>query len=202
MSDLSLKGNFLIATLVQEDELEVDFFTRTVILLFKHNEEGARGLVINRPLGGRVKDYSTKALRKLRRNLALVWGEEVEPEDVVFLGGPVRRDLLLFLHRLEVLAERSVRIYPGVYVGSLEDLRHYAGLVDAEEPTMRFFLGYAEWQPGQLEDEIAQGLWWVGPAQTDLVFSARPQDAWQRALYQLGGAYRTMSFIPENPLVN
>ena len=201
MSELSLKGHFLIATLALEG-LEEDFFNRTVVLLFKHNDEGARGLVVNRPLGSRVQDYSAKALGKLRQNLARVWGEEVDPGEMVFLGGPVRRDLLLFLHRLEGFADRSVRIYPGVYVGSLEDLHHYSEAAVEEDPSLRFFLGYAEWKPGQLEEEIAQGLWWVGQARTDLVFSGHPEEVWQQALFRLGGPYRAMSFIPENPLVN
>ena len=82
------------------------------------------------------------------------------------------------------------------------DRRIVAVAVEEDDPSLRFFLGYAEWTAGQLEDEIEQGLWWLGPPGADLVFSAQPDEVWQRALFRLGGPYRAMSLIPENPRVN
>jgi putative transcriptional regulator len=193
-------GTVLIASL----DLEDANFRRNVVLIIQHSEaEGTLGLVLNRPLGEKVNLYSSEELQKLTGTEPL--GEEASTElgGLFFQGGPVEPGYLFFLHRLDGVIEGGSEICPGVYLGGdLDAIRAEAAVLEAADPVLRFFLGYAGWKEGQLEAEIAIGAWYLCPGSKELIFDAEPDDTWQRALYSLGGKYRAMSLIPENPDLN
>ncbi|MBM3280997.1 MAG: YqgE/AlgH family protein, partial [Candidatus Handelsmanbacteria bacterium] len=94
-------------------------------------------------------------------------------------------------------------IFEDLYAsGDLEALRSHGALMDPQQPALRFYLGFANWSAGQLENEVAMGFWVLAPGSADLVFSTEPEQAWQRALYSLGGKYRALSYVHEDPLAN
>ena len=120
-----------------------------------------------------------------------------------YQGGPVEPNSLIFLHRLRSAGKDATRICDGLYAGGdLDILRGCMPKLDSDSPLLRFYLGYADWAPGQLENQIAMGAWILSDANIDLVFSEEPESVWQQALHALGGKYAPMSFIPEDPSLN
>ena len=190
-------GTLLIASLGLEDPN----FTRTVVLLLQHvPDELTLGVVINRPLGDRVKLYPGEELRNLADGLEPDSGEA---SAMFFQGGPVEPGSLIFLHRVPHLEDQGTEIIPGLYAGGdLDALRSHTSEAETDDPLLRFYLGYADWAPGQLEAEISLGAWILCPGDTELVFSQEPDSVWQRALQSMGGRYAPMSFIPEDPSLN
>ena len=196
MPALLKPGTFLVASLGLEDPE----FTRTVVLLLQHRTDDITlGVIVNRPLGERVKMYPTDELQDLADGLE----SGHESGGMFHQGGPVEPSSLIFLHRVTSAGEDATRICDGLYAGGdLDLLRSNAAVLEGESPLLRFYLGYADWKPGQLENEIAIGAWILCPADVDLVFSDEPETVWQRALHSLGGKYAPMSFIPEDHSLN
>ncbi len=149
-------------------------FERTVVLVCEHTEEGALGLVINRPtpfLLGQIYE-----------------GQDIEGEggadEPIHYGGPVQPEMGFVLYEGPDY-EGSLEVLDGLRLGtSLEILRDIA----REEGPERFlfFLGYAGWAPDQLEGEIARNDWLVVPAEADLLFRTPPEDRWEHAIRLLG----------------
>lgn len=193
-------GTMLIASL----DLEDPNFHRTVVLIIQHSEEeGTLGLVLNRPLGEKINLYSNEELQKLTGTEEAVHDASVELGEMFFQGGPVEPGYLFFLHRLNGGVEGGTEACPGVYLGGdLDAIRAEAAVVDTNDPVLRFYLGYAGWKEGQLEAEIAIGAWYLTEGRPELIFDPEPDQLWQRALYSLGGKYRALSLIPQNPQVN
>ncbi len=189
-------GTFLIASL----GIEEDAFRRTVILVLQHiPDEYTLGVIINRPLGERANLYSRTELQNLTAGLQ----EGDVLSGMFFQGGPVDPGSLIFLHRVDELGDDATRISDGLYAGGdLDALREHTSNLESEQPLLRFYLGYADWSPGQLEAEIALGAWVLAPGDVDLVFSEEADQTWHEALHALGGKYVPMSFIPEDPSLN
>ena len=176
-------------------------FNRTVVLLLQHmEEEGTLGVIVNRPLGEKIKLYSSEALSD---GLAAMEEFPIEPASMFYQGGPVSRDQLVVLHQLGDMVKGSMEICDGIYAGGdLDTLRTHAAMFNADKPVLRFFLGYSGWETGQLEQEIERDSWILSPGSVDLTFSTEPDRVWQRALYTLGDKYQSMSVIPENLILN
>ena len=191
-------GTFLIASLGLEDPT----FARTVVLILQHvPHELTLGVIINRPLGDRAKLYPSEELDSLAEGMDLE--ATMARSELFYQGGPVEPGSLIFLHRVEHLSGDATPITPGLYAGGdLDALREHTSRADEDGPFVRFYLGYSEWEPGQLESEIALGAWILAPGDVDLVFSDDPDAVWQQALLGLGGKYAPMSFIPEDPSLN
>jgi len=193
-------GTMLIASLALEDPN----FRRTVVLIIQYSaEDGTLGLILNRPLGDKVSLYSSEELKKLTGAKDSVSDAPAELGGLFFQGGPVEPGYLFFLHRLENAIEGGSQVCPGVLLGGdLDAIRAHKLVFPAGDPPLRFYLGYSGWKEGQLEAEIEMGAWVLGEARTELVFDPEPEQVWQRALYSLGGKYRALSFMPEDPAVN
>ena len=200
----TLSGSFLIASLNQESEWFQDTFVRTVVLILEHGTNtGTLGLIINRPLGEKVQLYSAQALQDLTEGIKSLQGAPEEVSNMFFRGGPVKEDQLIFLHQLEDIIPESTCIFDDLFAGGdLDALRTHSAVMDADTPVLRFYLGYAGWNAGQLEAEIERGDWILCPANSNLIFSTTPETVWQEALYAMGGKYRSLSFFPEDPIVN
>ena len=188
-------GTFLIASLGLEDPS----YSRTVVLILQHRPDQTLGVIVNRPLGERVRMYPAEELRTLANGL----DSGRKPDGMFYQGGPEEPNSLIFLHRLGSAGEDATRICDGLYAGGdLDILRGCIPDLDSDSPLLRFYLGYADWAPGQLENEIALGAWILSEANIDLVFSEEPESVWQQAMHALGGKYAPMSFIPEDPSLN
>jgi putative transcriptional regulator len=175
----SLQGHLLIAT----PEL-AEPFTRSVVLLVRHGEEGALGLILNRRTSAWLKDAWAKLSEvPCRRDAPL------------FLGGPCDGPLMA-LHSQEFLLETE--ILPGLYFCSGKDKLERLASQD-DESRVKFFAGYAGWSPGQLEHEIARGSWSVMPAKADHAFW-HEDEIWTRASrFVADAAWRSALGIKHTP---
>lgn len=177
----SLQGQLLIATPALLDPN----FRRTVVLVTAHTDEGAMGLVLNRPTPASVGE-AVPHLEHL-----------VEDGDHVYLGGPVETSAVTALAELEGL-EPAVEVFAtiGFLPAELDE--------ETERATRRarVFAGYAGWGEGQLESELEESAWILDPAQPDDVFWADPGTLWSAVLGRKGGEYRLLSLMPEDPSVN
>ena len=186
-------GTFLIASLNLEDDRN---FTRSVVLILRCSPDtGAAGVVINQPLGQR-------RAAELQRHAEGLEHLQTPEGGLFYQGGPVGQDQLVVLHRVEHLGE-GPPIFEDLYTSvDLEALRAHAAFMDPQQPVLRFYQGFANWSAWQLENEVAMGFWSLAPGSADLVFSTEPERVWQQALYSLGGKYRALSYIHEDPLAN
>ena len=169
----SLKNHFLIAL----PSLREGIFAHSITYLCEHDEEGAMGLIINRPLDMSVDEVLEQLELKEHRHT------HAEP---VYAGGPVHTDRGFVLHRrgreqwdatLDVSSEISL-------TSSLDILDAIAR--DSGPQQSLIALGYAGWAPGQLDAEIQANGWLLVPADSQLVFGLDNQAKWQQAMAKLG----------------
>jgi putative transcriptional regulator len=152
--------------LVAGRELNDPNFRQTVVLVTHPKEGGPWGVIINRPLQRRLSEVFTDQKTLKGR------------KDVLYFGGPVQRDGLVFLVRSASPPPRSVALLRDVYFTGDTDW------IDEQfkrpEPTrgLRVYAGYAGWGPGQLQREIARGGWHVYPADAETVFDKAPARIW------------------------
>ena len=169
----SLTGRLVVATPVLEDPN----FERTVILVCSHDEAGAFGLVLNRPLGEPVAQHLPE------------WGPRAVEPPVFFAGGPVQRHIVMGIGRDRSLVDAGwwTRVTPDL---GLIDLRFAPSNIGEREGVIeaaRLFVGYAGWGAGQLESEIAEDAWWVVRAHTGDPFASRPERLWSDVLLRQRG---------------
>ena len=180
----SLRGKLLLASPTMTDPN----FARAVVLIAEHTEEGAMGLVLNRPaettVGEAVPD--------------LAWLADGEAS--VFVGGPVAETAVI------VLAEFD---RPDVAGALVEDDLGFIG-TDADDPDAlegairraRVFAGHAGWGPGQLESELEEEAWIVEPPRREEIFSVDAEGLWATVLRRKGRRYALLSTMPLDPSLN
>jgi len=161
-------------------------FARTVVLLCKHSDEGAFGLVLNRPLvtTGTVTVHLDPPV-STERELDIWVGGPVEPQrSWILVGGDPRNP--------EVAG--AAQIAEGVYLSTSPSLLRRL-LMPNPPANSRLVVGYSGWAPGQLESELAESSWLLSDVDADLVFNTPPEQMWERAIRRLGAdpAALTMS---------
>jgi putative transcriptional regulator len=178
-------GSLLIAAPTMGDPN----FARTIVLLLDSGESGALGVVLNRPTELEVADVLEP------------WADLVVRPGVLFQGGPVETDAALAV--ATVAADDEPIGWRRVY-GS-------TGLVDLDAPVeimasavsaIRIFAGYAGWGAGQLEAEIAEGAWYVVPAEPQDPFLDDPDRLWSTVLRRQGGELAMLATMPAEPGLN
>ena len=177
----SLQGQLLL----DSGQLGGSFFQRTVVLICKHDAEGAFGLVLNRTIGKTVGEMIIADLPDILKTSPL------------YLGGPVQPSALSYLHTDNFIPEADV--LPNLALGhSLDDLLE---LGDSFSPAkkVRMFAGYAGWTAGQLEIEMKRKSWLTFPASLELVFETPPEELWKKVLHSKGGwKNKLLSQLPED----
>lgn len=181
----ALTGRLLVATPVLRDP----HFDRAVVLLLDHEDDGSLGVVLNRPSEVEVRDVLAP------------WAELATSPDVVFRGGPVALDSALGVAVVpgdgEPLGWRQVSGRLG-----LVDLDAPPELLAAELGGLRIFAGYAGWSPGQLEQELADGAWYVVDAEPGDAFTPDPVGLWRRVLRRQRGDLALVATFPDDPSLN
>jgi len=165
----SLAGQLLIASPSMGDPR----FDHTVILLVQHGQDGALGLVINRPLGE----------RPLASVLAIIGEKEnaVGGTVRVFVGGPVQPQIGFVVHSTDYRRTETIDIDGRVAVTSTAEILRDIGRDRGPKKSIVAF-GYAGWGKGQLENELEAGAWYLAPEEPELVFDEDREKLWERAM--------------------
>jgi putative transcriptional regulator len=180
----SLRGKLILAGPMLKDPN----FDRTVVLITEHNEDGAMGLVLNRPSEATVGDAVPD----------LTW--VADPDDTIYVGGPVAPNGVIVLAEWDdpsqavVLVEGDLGFVPG----------------DAEDPDAlaaairraRVYAGHAGWGPGQLEGELAEEAWIVEAPRREELFSDDAEGLWPAVLRRMGREFALLSTMPPDPSLN
>jgi putative transcriptional regulator len=165
----SLAGQLLIAAPTIGDPR----FAHTVILMVRHDQEGAFGIVINRPVGER----SIAAL------LEATGHDDADVAGIVrvFAGGPVQPELGFVVHSAEYRRAETVDVDGRVAMTASRQVLLDIGHSQGPEKSI-FALGYAGWGPGQLEGELARHSWFTTPEEPKLVFDDDRDNLWEDAM--------------------
>lgn len=186
MSLTHTTGQLLVAT----PQIEEGVFARSVVLVLHHDDDGAQGLVLNRPIDADVDAVLPG------------WEEHASSPAKVFQGGPVQLDSALGLVALPGDSPDPMgvrRLFGSV---ALVDLDTPPLLVVPVLAGLRIFAGYAGWSAGQLEDEIATGSWFVVDSESGDVFTDEPDGLWQRVLRRQPAPVRWVAWFPSDPSLN
>ena len=178
---MNLVENFLSGKLLIAAPNLHDFFRKTVVLMVEHNQQGAFGVVLNRP--------SETSVAEVVPTLA----PYADVEEVIRIGGPVATDTAVALGRFDDPGAAA-----GLVVGDL-------GVIDPDDPgeevrELRVYAGHAGWGPGQLESELEEDAWIIEPASPEDPF--RDGDLWSYLLGRRGGEYALLARMPDDPSMN
>lgn len=185
MRGASNTGRLLVATPVIGDSN----FERTVVLLLEHAEEGAFGLVLNRPTDLDLLDPLPQ------------WYSYAARPSVVFVGGPVEQERAIALARAD--GDRTATGWIPVVgrVGTL-DLSCEPAEIGPGLEEIRVFAGYAGWGAGQLEAEVEAGAWFIVDASPEDAMCDDPVGLWAEVLRRQGGTMALFANYPEDPTNN
>ena len=181
----SLRGQLIIASPALQDPN----FHRTVVLVTEHDEDGAMGLVLNRPSEAPVAEAVPD----------LAWAAP-EDDGVVYIGGPVAPDGVIVLAEWDDPAHAAVLIE--------DDLGFVPGDAPSQEALeaairrARVYAGHAGWGPGQLEDELAEEAWIVETPRREELFSEDAEGLWAAVLRRKGREFALLSTMPPDPSLN
>jgi putative transcriptional regulator len=162
-------------------------FSRTVVLMIEHDDDGALGLVLNRPSETAVGDIIEQ------------WAPLAAEPDVFFLGGPVSPDSVICLGRI---ATPSAPAAGRRVVGDIATVDLYDDPVAAGFGAVRLFAGYAGWGPGQLDDELGANGWLVVEARPGDALDPDPATVWRRVIARQSGSTAWLATFPEDLAVN
>jgi putative transcriptional regulator len=179
----SLRGKLLVASPALVDPN----FARSVVLITEHNDEGAMGIVLNRPSETLVEDVVPQ--------LGAVTGEGAP----VYVGGPVQPSALVVLAEFSDLDAAAWIIVADVGFASADvELGELAGAVRRA----RVYAGYSGWGAGQLEGEMDVDSWIIEPPLPAELFPDDPETMWSDVLARKGGQYALIARMPPDPSVN
>lgn len=182
----SLRGSLLIAT----PHLRDPNFMQSVVLMIEHEQEGALGVILNRPMDLSVRELWQQA--------------DAGPcslETPVRSGGPVTGPIMA-IHPFAQFSDKE--ILPGIHFTSDRDA--LINLINASQTPVLLFMGYAGWGGEQLESELDVGGWLVLPATPELIFDQDTESLWHTVIRRTGQDFLTESLgihrFPDDPAVN
>lgn len=180
----SLKGQLLIAG----PRLIDPNFWRAVVLIVDHSDEGAFGLVLNRP--------SETSVGEAVPELEVL----VDADEPLFIGGPVQPSSVVTLARFDDVTDAALHAFEDIGVlgtggPPFEQLAEHLH-------TARAYVGHSGWGPGQLDAELERDDWILDPARQEDVFSDSPRELWSDVLTRKGGSYALVARMPLDPSLN
>ncbi len=165
----SLTGQLLIAA----PQIHDWRFSETVILIVRHDADGALGIVINKPIGN---PPMAELLDSIGQD-----SDGISGNVRLFYGGPVHPEIGFILHSTDYHAAGSVVIDGRLAMTNSAEILRDIGLGHGPAKHLVAF-GHAGWGPGQLDDELARGVWFTAPADPALVFDADRDRLWDLAM--------------------
>jgi len=145
----------------QPDMLDPNF-SRTVVLVMSPEDGGPLGIILNRPTNVQMRELYPERTELAGRN------------DLVFYGGPVQPDALLFAFRSAVKPPKGLNVIGDIYISGFSEVLDELLKHPENANEQRFFAGYAGWAQGQLEFEIERGGWYTLPLDVDAIFKMNP----------------------------
>ena len=174
--------------LISEPFMNDYYFRRSAILIIDHNDEGSLGVIINKRLSIPFNE--------------IVQGFPKFDADV-YLGGPVETDRLFFIHTIGEMIPDSTKIISGLYwSGNVNALKAMIKNDLIKPHEVRFFVGYAGWDGGQLRNELKVNTWIVGRFSSKQIFQTAPGKMWSDFTKEIGKRYSLWSKFPVNPSDN
>ena len=173
MQTTSLTNHFLIAMPALADPN----FYHTVTYICAHNEDGAMGIIINRPLG--------MSLGEVLQQMQIAARSENIERIPIYQGGPVQADRGFVLHQPIKNWDSCIEITGDIGIATSRDILQ--AIASGEGPEQALIaLGYAGWAPGQLEKEIMDNAWLNVPADTGIIFNTPIEQRWHAAAGLMG----------------
>jgi putative transcriptional regulator len=170
----SLQNHLLIAMPAMDDPN----FSGTVSLICQHDENGALGLVLNREIETTLGDVMEQLKIDSERK---DWNSES-----IFIGGPVHAERGFILYCADQDIGQSLHIDEGLRVSASREALEELAKSNCRMQKHRLYLGYAGWDAGQLEQEIAENAWLTVPANRAIIFDTAPNSMWHAAVKSLG----------------
>lgn len=175
--------------LLAEPFMDDPHFGRKAILICEHNEEGSFGFVLN--------NFIEVGLNELLDDLPTV-------QCRLSLGGPVKNSNLYYLHTVPD-APDAIAVKPGLFMGGdFEWVRNMLSEGHDLEGRLRFFIGYAGWTPGQLDDEIKSRSWFITDASVERIMDthANEEEMWKSLINGMGDGFEHIANAPVDPSMN
>lgn len=182
MNSVDLTRHFLIAMPAMVDP----HFAKTLTLVCEHNENGALGVVVNRP--------TDLNLHSLLEQLKIVPDLDRFRSVPVHFGGPVQVDRGFVLHRPAGNWQSTLAVGSDLGLTTSRDILEAVGRGEGPA-SLLVTLGYAGWAPGQIEHEIAQNAWLTVPARADILFDMPAEERLAAAMQLLGVDYANLSDV-------
>ena len=176
--------------LVADPSIIGDFsFTRAVILLADHNDEGSVGFILNKPMTHDLRTFVP----------------EISHHFLVFEGGPVDQDRLYYIHSRRDCIPNSKPISKELaWGGDFDVITAMINSGELSSEDIKFFLGYSGWSCDQLKDEVKQKTWIVldeGDKKAN-IYTSNDASFWKSKMIRLGGRYIIWANSPSHPHLN
>lgn len=182
MNSVNLTDNFLIAMPTLEDL----YFSHALVYVCEHNENGALGIIVNRPIDMTLAGLFEKIdIRLDAENLTNL---------PIYFGGPVQLDRGFVLHRPVGQWQSTLAVNGEVGLTSSRDVLASVGSVGLPSEII-VTLGYSGWDAGQLEDELARNSWLTVPARSGILFDLPPEERLPAAMQKLGISFTQLSDV-------
>ncbi|OMQ20849.1 YqgE/AlgH family protein [Serratia oryzae] len=174
---MNLQHHFLIAMPGMQDPR----FKRSVIYVCEHNESGAMGLVINKP----VEQFTVESVLSKLKIKPSPRDPAISLDKPVLAGGPLADDRGFILHSPHEGFASSIQISPQTMITTSKDVLETLGTPDQPKDVL-VALGYAGWEQGQLEQEVLENAWLTTEADIDILFHTPIANRWREAAKRLG----------------
>lgn len=175
--------------LISEPFLSDDYFSRSVIYLCDHNENGSFGFVLNKyietSLSDSIKGFPTIDFK-------------------VSMGGPVDTSNLYYLHTFGDSLKNAYPVDENLFIGGdFEEMKSIVTKIPGKAKEIRFFIGYSGWEQGQLQAEMDEKSWIVlNNIPSSVILNTENESLWTDLMKRLGGKFKLMSTFPVNPSDN
>jgi len=168
--------------LIAMPTLDNTYFEKSIILLCNYNAEGAFGLIMNRPSSTKVKEILSPELNS--NNTFNV---------PVLIGGPVEPDSFWAIHTSDISIEETTSISKKINLSSAKNLLSTLA-AGQKVQSYQFGIGYSGWGPGQLDREINEESWWLGPLDESILIDIEYELRWEKTMESLGFDLLTTTF--------
>jgi len=173
--------------LVSEPFAPDGIFSRSIILLAEHNENGTIGFILNKPFNRKISDFSSE-FGNLDMNISL--------------GGPVGSEHIYYIHTYGDKIPGSICIKENLYWGGeFNIIQTLAEAGKLDEKKIRFFTGYSGWNSEQLMTEIKKDYWLVSDIDVKTIMR-NDKKIWNKTVSELDKPYKAWQYFPENPNLN